>query len=109
MPPKQNNSRTQRTKETNQKKMKDAWHDKANCKGAPSAIFFPEIPNGDVRDFYWQPARNYCATCPVIQQCLAFCLPFEAATGRRDGFWAGMTPKQRDQHVRQPTQVSWKR
>lgn len=89
--------------------MKDEWHDKASCKGAPSAIFFPEIPNGDVRDFYWQPARNYCANCPVIDKCLAFCLPFEAATGRRDGFWAGMTPKQRDQHVKQPTQVNWKR
>jgi len=79
--------------------MRDAWYDKANCKGAPSEIFFPEILSGDARDFYWKPARDYCATCPVIDECLKFVLPFEEATGRRNGFWAGMTPRQRDQHV----------
>lgn len=78
--------------------MKDEWFDLAHCKGAPSEIFFPDIPTGDIRDFYWAEARNYCAHCPVKQECLAFVLPFEKATHRRDGFWAGMTPRERTQY-----------
>lgn len=73
----------------------DGWADRAECRGMPSSVFFPEIPSGDVRDFYWTQARATCARCQVRDECLAFCLPFEKASGRRDGMWGGMTPAER--------------
>lgn len=85
------------------------WQDKAACAGKESSIFFPDIPNGDVRGFYWEPARKICATCPVTKECLSFVLPFEEKAGRRDGFWAGMTPKERDQHTRIPMLIPMKK
>ena len=78
-----------------------SWETKAACRGVnDSAVFFPEIPSGDVRDHYWRKARAYCAVCPVRQECLSFVLPFEKAAGRRDGMWGGMTPRERDQYER---------
>lgn len=78
-----------------------SWETKAACRGVnDSAVFFPEIPSGDVRDHYWRKARAYCAVCPVRQECLSFVLPFEKASGRRDGMWGGMTPRERDQYER---------
>lgn len=85
------------------------WFDKAACRGVPSAVFFPEIPTGDVRPHYWEQARAYCAACPVRVECLAFCLPFEDETGRRNGMWGGLTPRERDQLPRQPTRLVWRK
>lgn len=73
----------------------DGWADRAACKGVDTAVFFPEIPYGDTRKHYWHRARTYCETCPVRADCLAFCLPFERAAGRRDGMWGGLTPQER--------------
>jgi hypothetical protein len=79
--------------------MRDAWHEKAHCKGVSSEIFFPDASFDSGTGRVWKEARSFCAVCPVIDECLNFVLPFEEATGRRNGFWAGMTPKERDQHV----------
>ena len=88
--------------------MSEAWQDKANCKGEDTSIFFPEIPTGDVRTFYWLKAREFCDACTVRVQCLKFQLPFEAETKRRDGMWGGLTPKEREEFVRRPQSVEWK-
>jgi WhiB family redox-sensing transcriptional regulator len=74
---------------------RDGWADRAACRGVPSSVFFPDIPSGDCRPFYWDRARAYCGRCPVREDCLAFCLPFEKAAGRRDGMWGGLTPSER--------------
>ena len=85
------------------------WMNQAVCVGADTEIFFPEIPNVELRQHHWAKAREYCDRCPVRSECLAYQLPFEAATGRRDGFWGGMTPKERDEYTRTPIPIIWKR
>ena len=87
------------------------WEEKAACRGVPDAtqIFFPDIPTGDIRDFYWVTARKICGSCPVTAECLAFVLPFEKATGRRDGMWGGLTPRERDQREKQPVVIRLKK
>lgn len=77
------------------------WKQSAACRGVDTAaVFYPEIPSGDVRDFYWRKARAYCGVCRVRADCLAYVLPFERAAGRRDGMWGGLTPREREQHER---------
>lgn len=72
------------------------WQERAACIGTPTNVFFPEIEKGEWRDHVWEPARAICARCPVRAECLAYALPFEETTGRRDGMFGGMTPKERD-------------
>jgi len=79
-----------------------AWRDRAACRGVNISVFFPEIPQGDSSTWHWRQARTYCEGCTVKADCLAFVLPFEAEAGRRNGMWAGMTPKERDAHTAQP-------
>ena len=76
------------------------WTEQAACIGAPTEVFFPEIPTGDIRRLHWIPAKQYYDRCPVVDQCLAYVLPFEAQVNRRDGYWANMTPREREQYVR---------
>jgi hypothetical protein len=70
----------------------DNWRDRAACAGADTdRIFYPneKNQNGD----YYREARTYCARCTVTVEC--------AAEADRFGFWAGMSPEQRAQLVRQ--------
>lgn len=83
------------------------WFDQAACKGVDSSIFFPEIPTGDVRRIHWSQAQKYCDTCPVTRECLAFQLSFEDKTGRREGYWGNMTPKEREQYSRSNASNRW--
>jgi len=77
----------------------------AACRGVPVTVFYPEIgpgasPGQIVRAY--ATARTYCESCPVKTECLAYCLPFEKETGRRDGMWGGLTPQERARMVRSP-------
>lgn len=86
------------------------WQDKAECQDVTDpTVFFPDIPSGDVRGFYWDQARSYCERCPVKRECLHSELPFEAESGRRNGMWGGMTPKERDEYVRLATPIIWRK
>lgn len=85
--------------------MSQAWRDRAACKGVPIGVFFPEIPQGDSSSHWWRKARTYCEGCTVKADCLAFVLPFEAEAGRRNGMWAGMTPRERDIHTAHPLTI----
>lgn len=78
------------------------WRDRAECLGAGAHIFFPDIEKGERGDHVWEQARSICSVCPVTRECLSYALPFEEVTGRRDGMFGGLTPKERDQLV-------WKR
>lgn len=68
------------------------WIEDANCKDAPTSIFFPseELANPARYRESAQEARSYCETCSVQQQCLNYALRNETV-----GIWGGMTARQR--------------
>lgn len=75
------------------------WFDRAECKGVAKidpTIFFPDVERGANGAHVWDTAREYCGRCAVRRECLEFQMPFEEATGRRDGMWGGLTPKERE-------------
>ena len=63
-------------------------------------IFFPEVLGDQKNGLIWEEAKMICQDCPVKIDCLKSELPYEQASGRRNGVWGGMTPKERDQYVR---------
>jgi WhiB family redox-sensing transcriptional regulator len=71
---------------------KFGWVEDANCKDAPTNLFFPseEIPNPAAYRASAQKAREYCEMCSVQQQCLDYALRNETV-----GIWGGMTARQR--------------
>lgn len=62
----------------------DTWRDLAACRGADTAIFYPDV--GQSADA----ARRICATCPVAQQCRN-----EASLTGELGVWGGATERER--------------
>ena len=62
----------------------------AACADASLALFYPPPTQGRAP---WEPdeAREICARCPVIDECLTFAY----ATGERYGVWGGQTPAER--------------
>jgi WhiB family redox-sensing transcriptional regulator len=59
-------------------------------------IFFPDIERGQTGAHVWDRAREICSSCSVRSECLEFQMQFEEVTGRRDGMWGGLSPKERD-------------
>ncbi len=61
-----------------------SWHEQAACRGLGPGMFYPEEERAD-----YDTARQFCASCPVIESC--------AATGAHEGhgIWGGTTPNQR--------------
>lgn len=87
----------------------DTWKPRGACYQVHQPdVFFPEIPSGDVRRVHWAKAKTYCDRCPVVTECLNYQLAFEAVTGRREGYWGNMTPKEREQYVRVPKPIRWR-
>lgn len=80
------------------------WYERAACRGVDQSVFFPDVAPGDSSAGPYARAKTYCAVCPVVQDCLAYVLPFEEITRGRHGCWAGMTPKERDRYVKNPRQ-----
>lgn len=68
-----------------------AFLDLAACKGADLDLFFPM---GDSPGAYSQ-ARQYCARCPVVSECLQYALDL----GSDYGMYGGTTPADR-RHIR---------
>jgi len=85
------------------------WQDDANCKGLDPNIFFPEVFGDQQNGMIWEQAKKICRTCPVADECLKSELPFEQASGRRNGIWGGLTPKERDQLVKYDRPVRMKK
>jgi WhiB family redox-sensing transcriptional regulator len=76
-----------------------SWEDRAACRGVAKVdpfIFFPDIDRGQTSPHVWDQAREICAGCDVRVECLRFQMAFEEVTGRRDGMWGGLTPKERE-------------
>lgn len=75
------------------------WFERAVCAAMtdlPPDVFFPEIERGNSDPHVWDRARAICADCPVKGDCLEYQMTFEEASGRRDGMWGGLTPKERE-------------
>lgn len=69
------------------------WRHDAACRGADHDLFFhPDDERGPRRRQREAAAKTVCATCPVINECLAWALevaePF--------GVWGGRSAEQRD-------------
>lgn len=60
------------------------WQDQANCVGADSEIFSPDRDSKDVS------YKKYCASCPVMTECLEHALVYE-----QYGIWGNTTDKER--------------
>lgn len=76
------------------------WMDKAACRGAEPLVFHPDIERGESGEAPWVKARSFCAVCTVKMECLEYCLEYEARVFRRNGMYAGMTPRERDVFVK---------
>lgn len=64
------------------------WRINAACSGLPHALFFPV---GDVTEEAIGHAKEICATCPVVEECLEFALE----TNQRSGIWGGTSEEDR--------------
>lgn len=75
------------------------WLERAVCAtmtDLPPEVFFPEIERGNHDQRVWDRAKEICQDCPVKMECLEYQMKFEEESGRRDGMWGGLTPKQRE-------------
>jgi WhiB family redox-sensing transcriptional regulator len=62
----------------------EKWMESAVCATADPEEWFPEKGSSS------QKAKNICATCPVIDECLQFALDNEEA-----GIWGGTSSRER--------------
>lgn len=66
----------------------DEWKRDADCRDLDPAIFFPV----GLADEHTPYAKEVCAGCPVMQECLAYALQVSDT----DGIWAGTDRKERE-------------
>jgi WhiB family transcriptional regulator, redox-sensing transcriptional regulator len=77
------------------------WMDSASCAGTDPELFFP--PTGGSN----RPAMKVCATCPVREECLEYCIEIEGSMGRveRFGIWGGTSAHQRARSLPKPARI----
>jgi WhiB family redox-sensing transcriptional regulator len=76
------------------------WQLSAACRGIDSDVFFHlSGVRGAARSRREKAAKEICATCPVIQDCLAWALRVREPYG----VWGGKTPDERAILLHQPT------
>lgn len=70
------------------------WRLEAACRNTDPNIFVPaEGANDGIR--VYKTAREFCANCPVTQECLDYAVRMQI----KFGMWGGLTPKQRRPHL----------
>ena len=81
------------------------WQEKAACRGELTAVFYlGEFENPE----YMNRLRLFCEKCPVLEECQAHAIRWEAF-----GFWGGQTESERQAHrrrikvVRRPVRLSY--
>ncbi|MEP6598782.1 MAG: WhiB family transcriptional regulator [Actinomycetota bacterium] len=68
------------------------WQSLAACRGTETATFYhPENERGPRRERREQIAKQFCAACPVVGQCLRWALE----TREPYGVWGGKTVEER--------------
>lgn len=65
----------------------EGWREAAACAGTDNELFFPV---GD-EDSRAEQAKEICAGCPVLDECLQYAL----STNQTEGVWGGMTGSER--------------
>lgn len=70
-----------------------AWQDRAACRGRPTSWFFPSRGRPDLDDDQSPSAAivALCSACPVRAACLDYALTLRIT----DGYWGGLTARQR--------------
>jgi WhiB family transcriptional regulator, redox-sensing transcriptional regulator len=63
------------------------WTARAECKGAPPGVFYPNTPGRDSTKV----ARQICAGCPVRAHCLVWAIQCD----EQHGIWAGFDEDER--------------
>ena len=76
------------------------WHAHAACRGTGPARFFG--PDRPVDDSWAAEARKVCTACPVTASCLLYALDND----ERYGVWAGTTPDERTQLLRERSKTA---
>lgn len=65
----------------------ESWREAAACFDRPDVSFFPPPDDAAAVGV----AKALCASCPVIDDCLAYAVE----TNQPDGVWGGATPPER--------------
>lgn len=68
--------------------MSDRWYQQAKCRLVDPAIFFPD-KHANAHTI--KSAKQVCARCPVISECLAYAL-----TADVEGVWGGTVQRERN-------------
>lgn len=77
----------------------ETWAKQATCRGTDTQLFFQDKGGGP---YAYREAKEYCAACPVIQKCFEYIMAIEVDPAvPRYGFYAGMTPGQRESYQKQ--------
>ena len=63
------------------------WRDEAVCRGFDIEVFFPD--EGDAAAI--SAAKDICAACPVLDDCLAYAVEHN----QTEGIWGGTTRQER--------------
>jgi WhiB family redox-sensing transcriptional regulator len=91
--------RTRAPRPTSRETDNNGWQDHAACTTSPydADLWFPDSYRTSQGQAQALTAARICATCPVLQQCLAAAIANEGnlAEDRRNGIWGGTTPEQR--------------
>lgn len=66
------------------------WSERGNCYGMDPNLFVFQEPRGHLNDAKVTAAKQVCAGCPVVAECLADALSFDAV-----GVWGGLTEYER--------------
>jgi len=69
------------------------WQVRAACRGPQAAVFFPPmLPERRTEKRYREAkAKEICAECPVVDECLAYAL----AIREQHGIWGGLSENER--------------
>lgn len=79
--------------------MNQNWREQAACKGVDTKLFYGERGHGKT---IYREAKKYCEECSVLADCFQFVMEVEVCSGHyRHGYFAGMTPLQREHYQRQ--------
>lgn len=70
---------------------KDAWREKALCRGMSVDVFVKPESKGPATIRRYAKALSVCAECPVIKECLEYALEWEIP----HGVFGGKLPKER--------------
>lgn len=79
------------------------WQDRALCKNYDAEMFFPDGEKGEHALLILQ-AKDICASCPVLYDCLA-----EALVTPSAGIWGGTTEKERRTIRKYLGDIPWRR